>query len=66
MEAMKRRKSMKIRLTIMTENDKHLKDGVSDRDVASKVAFAWNQILAAVTEGTNDSGYIENVEIVER
>lgn len=57
---------MKIRLTIMTENDKHLPDNVSTDDVTPKITEAWANMLNVLGSVNNDRAYVESVEFVER
>lgn len=53
---------MKVRVTIMTENDKHLPD-FSKEEIETIAKLGWNAILA--TFETSDVAYVESCELVE-
>ena len=56
---------MKIRVTLITENDKHLADDLTNEEAAKITAGGWNFVMAKLaSEG--EAGYVENVEILER
>lgn len=57
---------MKIRLTIMTENNKHLPDNVATDDIVPKITEAWDNMLNVLGSVNNDRAYVESVEFVER
>lgn len=54
---------MKIRITLMTENNEH--SDVSDDKLRELATSAWNMLLASASTD-DDKGYVESVEIVER
>ena len=54
---------MKIRVTLMTENDKHM-DASNDK-LQEITKAAWDMLLAMVS-ADDETGYVESVEIVER
>lgn len=57
----------KIRLTIMTENDKHIDERYSDEEIVAIAKKSWEYMLNALREpfGT-DKAIIEKCELVER
>ena len=58
---------MKIRLTIMTENDKHIDERISDERVEQMVAMAWQMILDNLPgKSLDEKGIVEKCELVER
>lgn len=62
---------MKIRLTIMTENDKHLSDvysNYSDEMIESKVKQAWqaNFNFMCLMGDMDEKAIVEKCELVER
>lgn len=52
---------MKIRLTIMTENDKTRPPELTEE----KVKAAWQLVLDAMSLGADDKGTVEKAEFVE-
>ena len=56
---------MKIRLTIMTENDKPV-ENLGDNP-EEKIKKAWNALLTMVTlmSADNEDAYVEYVEVVK-
>lgn len=54
---------MKIRITLMTENNKH--SDATDDKLRELATSAWNMLLVAVS-ADDGKGYVESVEIVER
>lgn len=58
---------MKVRVTIMTENDKHTPDSYTDEEVQTEAERAWKMLLNMLTmiSGT-DKAYLEKCDIVER
>jgi hypothetical protein len=54
---------MKIRVTLMTENDKPLPEGVSKEQMEERTAMAWDIMLKLM--GGPDKGYVESCELVE-
>lgn len=57
--------AMKIRVTIMTENDKHLPD-VPDEKLEAISKGAWQMLLHIVNIDPADKAIVEKIEIVER
>lgn len=58
---------MKIRVTLLTENDKHIPDDViSDEELLKKVKEGWDLIMTLINIKGNETNIVENVEIVER
>lgn len=53
---------MKIRVTIMTENDKHIDNPKEEIEKVAKTA--WNQLLC-VLAGSEKTAYVESCELVE-
>lgn len=53
---------MKVRVTIMTENDEHLPD-ISKEEIEARAKLGWNVILAMI--GSSDVAYVESCELVE-
>lgn len=53
---------MKIRLTIMTENDKHV--DVSKEELEQKTKAAWKLFLDAISNG-DEQAILEKCEVVE-
>ena len=56
---------MKIRVTIMTENYKHLPD-VPDEKLEAISKGAWQMLLHIVNIDPADKAIVEKIEIVER
>ena len=60
---------MKVRVTIMTENDKHVPETYSDYYLENQTRLGWNMILeglAGLNHDSLDKAYVEKVEVVER
>ena len=59
---------MKIRVTIMTENDKHLDDQYSKELIERKVKDGWDFVLKAlvISSDKNETASVESCELVER
>lgn len=58
---------MKIRVTLMTENDKHIPpEVISDEELLKKIKQGWDLLLAMINAQGNESSVVENIEIVER
>jgi hypothetical protein len=55
---------MKIRLTIMTENDKPVE--ILGENPEEKIKKAWDVLLTmmSLTSENNDTAYVESVEVV--
>ena len=54
---------MKIRVTIMTENDKHRLD-VPKEKIEQVARTGWNQLLTDLTP-SDEKAYVESCELVE-
>lgn len=58
---------MKVRVTLMTENNKHINEDISDYEVQKMAEDAWFLFITALNEKTgDDKAYLEKVEVVER
>lgn len=53
---------MKIRLTVLTENDKHV--NVPKEELERKTKAAWNMFFAMLSE-SGETATIEKCEVVE-
>lgn len=55
---------MKIRVTIMTENDVHSPNPIPEIEAAA--TSGWTMLLSALTGGASrDKAYVEKVEVIE-
>ena len=59
---------MKIRITIMTENDKHLDEKYSKELIEQKAKDAWDLVLKMILlqSKENETASVESAELVER
>jgi hypothetical protein len=60
---------MKIRVTLMTENDKHLDESVSKEMVEEKTKLVWETLMRMLhdySEDENEVVTVEKCELVER
>ena len=59
---------MKIRVTIMTENDKHIDDQYSKELIERKTKDGWDFVLKAlaISSDKNETASVESCELVER
>lgn len=59
---------MKIRITIMTENDKHLDEKYSKELIEQKAKDGWDFVLKAlaISSDKNETVFVESCELVER
>ena len=59
---------MKIRITIMTENDKHLDEKYSKEFIEQKAKDGWDFVLKAlvISSDKNETASVESRELVER
>lgn len=59
---------MKIRITIMTENDKHLDEKYSKEFIEQKSKDGWDFVLKSMllSSDKNETVFVENCELVER
>lgn len=57
---------MKIRVTLMTENDKHLPN-MSKEEIEAKARMGWEMLMTMISidAGENERGYVESCELVE-
>ena len=53
---------MKVRVTLMTENDKPVE--VLGEDAEEKVKKAWDMLIGLLNRVSKDTAYVENVEIL--
>lgn len=53
---------MKVRVTLMTENDKPVE--VLGEDAEEKVKKAWDMLVRLLNAVSKDTAYVENVEIL--
>ena len=59
---------MKIRITIMTENDKHFDEKYSKELIEIKTKDAWDLVLKMILlqSKENETASVESAELVER
>ena len=57
---------MKVRVTLMTENDEHIDERVSDEMVLKIAEQAWNEFALSHNKYFNEMVSVEKVEVVER
>ena len=59
---------MKIRITIMTENDKHFDEKYSKELIERKTKEAWDLVLKMILlqSKENETASVESAELVER
>ena len=59
---------MKIRITIMTENDKHFDEKYSKELIERKTKDAWDLVLKMILlqSKENETASVESAELVER
>ena len=53
---------MKVRVTLMTENDKPVE--VLGEDAEEKVKMAWDKLIGLLNIVSKDTAYVESVEIL--
>lgn len=53
---------MKVRVTLMTENDKPVE--VLGEDAEEKVKKAWDMLVGLLNRVSKDTAYVESVEIL--
>lgn len=58
----------KIRVTIMTENDKHFDERYSDEQIEIAAKEAWNKVIDLLSNPLfgDDRGIVEKCELIER
>jgi hypothetical protein len=54
---------MKIRVTLITENDKHL--SIPKERIERLATESWEQVIKMLNELGDDSAYLERCELVE-
>lgn len=58
---------MKVRVTLMTENDEHVEGKYSDEEIQKTADRLWGDIAKLLNEGNDRDRYtVEKVEVVER
>lgn len=58
---------MKVRVTLMTENDEHAEEEYSDEEIQKTADELWNYIAKFLNgECVRDRCTVEKVEVVER
>lgn len=58
---------MKVRLTIMTENNKHVDNDINVETLESIIRKTWDVVLNhMICKDFNDKAIIEKVEVVEK
>lgn len=59
---------MKIRVTMLTENDEHLDESITKEEVESKALLGWTIAMNMLTAagGKYEKATIESCELVER
>lgn len=59
---------MKIRITIMTENDKHIDEKYSKELIEQKTKDGWDFVLKALATSSdkNETAFVESCELVEK
>lgn len=54
---------MKIRVTLMTENDEHFP--IPKEELERLATESWENVVKLLTELSNDNAYLERCEVVE-
>ena len=57
---------MKVRVTLMTENNKHINEDISDEEIQKIAEDTWNIFIKMLNDDSDDKAYLEKVEVVER
>lgn len=57
---------MKVRVTLMTENNKHISEDISDEEIQKIAEYTWNIFIKMLNDDPDDKAYLEKVEVVER
>ena len=58
---------MKVRVTLMTENDKHVDESVSDEKIQKLAELSWSVVADTLSNYDGDDiTIVEKVEVVER
>ena len=56
---------MKIRVTLMTENDRDVPENMTDEEFERLAVVGWDALLATL-KGSDEVAYVEKCELVER
>ena len=56
---------MKIRVVLITENDKPIPDGYSKEDMELATKYVWDYVIQQMANSVGDKAYVESVELVE-
>lgn len=60
-------KKMKVRVTLMTENDKHVDESVSDEKLQKLAELSWSVVADNLSNYDDDDiTIVEKVEVLER
>ena len=57
---------MKVRVILMTENNKHINEDISDEEIQKIAEDTWNIFIKMLNDDPDDKAYLETVEVVER
>lgn len=57
---------MKVRITLMTENDKHASDDISDADLQAQIELGWNMFINLFCKDKGEKANVEKIEVLER
>ena len=57
---------MKVRVTLMTENNKHINEDISDEEIQKIAEDTWNIFIKMLNDDSDDKAYLEKVEVVKR
>lgn len=57
---------MKVRVTLMTENNKHINEDISDEEIQKIAEDTWNIFIKMLNDDLDDKAYLEKVEVLER
>lgn len=57
---------MKVRVTLMTENNKHINEDISDEEIQKIAEDTWNIFIKMLNDDPDDKAYLDKVEVVER
>ena len=57
---------MKIRVTLMTENDKHPNEEITNEEIVKTAKVGWDTLLKILSGPDDEEAYVERIELVER
>lgn len=57
---------MKIRVTLMTENDKHLDEKYTKEQIEEMTKRAWDLLLSMLNQDPSENAFVESCELIER